>query len=140
MRPRTCLEAAQAQPRPASGFTRLELVALLAALALLAAAVLPALAGNRIRSDRVLCANNLRQISMALQQWGNDHSDQPPWEVLPADGGTYAHALSPNVWYHFAWISNELASPRILFCPTDTGKPARDFTGDPAGGYLITPR
>jgi prepilin-type processing-associated H-X9-DG protein len=33
-------------------------------------------------------------------------------------------------------MSNELASPKILFCPTDTGQAARDFTGDPSGGYL----
>jgi prepilin-type processing-associated H-X9-DG protein len=108
----------------------------LAAILLLAAAILPALAGNRVRSDRVLCANNLRQIGMALQLWGNEHGDQQPWEVLPSDGGTFMHPLAPNVWYHFAWMSNELVTPKILFCPTDTGQAARDFTGDPNGGYL----
>ena len=124
------------KPSPAAAFTRLELLAVLAGVVLLAAAVLPALAGNRIRSDRVLCANNLRRIAMALQQWGNDHDDRQPWEVLPAEGGTYQHALSPNVWFHFAWMSNELATPKVLLCPADTGQPARDFTGDPSGGYL----
>ena len=127
---------ARQKPRPNGAFTRLELAALLAALALVALLALPALAGTRIRSDRVLCANNLRQIAMALQQWGNDHGDRQPWEVRPPDGGTYQHALGANVWFHFAWMSNELATPKILFCPTDTGQPARDFTGDPTGGYL----
>ena len=119
-----------------SAFSRLELLALVGAVLLLAAAVLPAIAGNRIRSDRVLCANNLRQIGKALELWGNDHGDQPPWEILPADGGTYQHPLALNVWYHLAWMSNELVTPKILLCPTDTGQPARDFTGDPTGGYV----
>jgi type II secretory pathway pseudopilin PulG len=129
------MKLASHPPLPAA-FTRLEALAVLAVLFLLAAAILPALAGNRVRSDRVLCANNLRQIGMAFQLWGNDHGEQQPWEVLPGDGGTLRHPLSPNVWYHFAWMSNELATPKILFCPTDTGDAARDFTGDPSGGYL----
>ncbi len=120
----------------AAAFTRLELLALLASLALVALVALPALAGGRTRSNRVLCANNLRQIAMAFQQWGNDHDDLQPWEFPPAQGGTYQHPLAGNVWYHFAWMSNELATPKILFCPTDAGQPARDFSGDPSGGYL----
>src|SRR5262245_58541584 len=117
-------------------FTRADLLVLLAVLALLTIIALPALANNRSRSDRVICANNLRQIGMAMHLWGNEHSDRPPWEVPPADGGTMQHALAPNAWYHFSWISNELASPHLLFCPSDTGQPARDFSGDASGGYL----
>jgi hypothetical protein len=117
-------------------FTRAELLALLGALALLALLVLPALANTRPRSARVMCANNLRQIGLAMHLWGSDHADRPPWEVPPAEGGTMRHSLAPNAWYHFAWISNELTSAQLLFCPSDTGQPARDFSGDPAGGYL----
>ena len=117
-------------------FTRAELLVALAVGALLLAVVLPALANNRWRSDRVTCANNLRQIGVALQVWGNDHRDQIPWHVEIADGGTRLHPLSANTWFHFAWLSNELASPRLAFCPSDTGKTARDFSGDPTGGYL----
>jgi hypothetical protein len=118
------------------GFTQTDLLDLLTVLALLALVVLPALANTRPRSARVICANNLRQIGMAMHFWGNEHSDRPPWEVPPVEGGTRQHALAPNAWDHFAWISNELASPRLLFCPSDIGQSARDFTGDPAGGYL----
>ena len=118
------------------GFTRIELLALLGALALLAQFAVPVLAGSRLRSDRVICANNLRQIGAAMQLWGNDHNDLVPQEVSLADGGTQAHALAVNVWLHFSWISNELGSAQVLFCPSDQGRPARDFTADPNGGYL----
>jgi competence protein ComGC len=125
-------------PRSAfeTAFTRAELLAVFAVLTLLALVVLPALANNRPRSARVICANNLRQIGTALQLWGNDHYEQVPWHMALADGGTKFHPLSANAWLHFSWLSNELESPKILFCPSDTGKPAQDFSGNPASGYL----
>jgi competence protein ComGC len=117
-------------------FARAELLVILAVLALLALVVLPALANNRPRSARVICANNLRQIGSAMQLWGNDHEDLAPFDVPVAEGGTRGHPLAPNVWFHFAIMSNELVSPRLLFCPTDSGNPAQDFTGNPTSGYL----
>lgn len=122
-------------PVPA-GFTRADLLATLAALVLFACVTLPLLANSRPRSERVQCVNNLRQIAAGFQAWGDGHGDVEPWEVALAEGGTFQHALAANVWFHFAWMSNELASPKILLCPSDTGRPARDFSGDPAGGYL----
>jgi competence protein ComGC len=123
-------------PSRPPAFTRVELLVILAVLTLLALVVLPALANTRPRSARVICANNLRQIGVALQVWGNDHDDRLPWHVEVGDGGTKLHPLSGNSWFHFAWLSNELASPQLLFCPSDTGRPAQDFTGNPATGYL----
>src|SRR5262245_41072852 len=98
-------------------FTRVELLAVLASIAFLAMVVLPALANNRQRSDRVICVNNLRQIGVAFQLWGNDHGDDPPQMVMTNDGGTRRHSLAPNTWLHFAWISNELINPQFVFCP-----------------------
>jgi len=121
---------------PQAAFTRLELVAVLLVLSLGAAVILPALASNRPRSQRVLCANNLRQIGQAFHLWGSDHGDRLPYAVALSDGGTALHPLAVNPWLHFSWMSNELNSPAILLCPSDTGRPARDFSADPDGGYL----
>lgn len=98
--------------------------------------VLPVLASDRSRVDRVHCANNLRQLWVALQLWGGDHGEQLLWNASMADGGTRLHPLSANAWIHYAYLSNELASPKILLCPSDTGTPAREFSGDPSSGYL----
>lgn len=117
-------------------FTRAELLAVVAITALLLAVALPALANNRPRSHRIICANNLRQIGVAMQVWGNDHGDLPPHQLLVAEGGTRRHPLAANTWLHFSWLSNELANARLLFCPSDTGRPARDFSSDPTGGYV----
>ena len=77
-------------------FTRAELLVILAVLTLLALVVLPALANTRPRSARVICANNLRQIGMAMQLWGNDHGDRPPYEVELADGGVGLDGVAPG--------------------------------------------
>jgi prepilin-type processing-associated H-X9-DG protein len=123
-----------------NGFTRLEACVVLAVLALLAAIAVPALAGTRSRSDRVVCANHLRQVGAAFLRWGHDHGDALPFEIKVADGGTFAHPLSPNAWLHFSWISNELQNASVLACPSDaTVRPARDFSGSAAAGGFLGP-
>lgn len=119
-----------------AAFTRTDVVVVSGVIGLLLTIVLPALASDRTRSSRVICANNLRQISAAQQLWGNDHGDLPPVMVPVAQGGTRLHPLAANAWLHFAILSNELVSARVLLCPSDTGPVAEDFTGVPVRGYL----
>src|SRR5438477_4094612 len=70
------------------GFSRLELLAVLATLVLLATAAFPLLANTRTRSEQVSCLGNLRQIGHAVHLWGNDHGDRTPWFTQVAEGGT----------------------------------------------------
>jgi len=122
-------------PPSKCAFTRADLLVTLGVLALLALVVLPALANQRPRSARIVCANNLRQIGLGFQLWGNDHADTLPQETSLNAGGTMAHPLSPNVWLHLSWISNEVATPAIFLCPSDSGRAARDFSFSSTGGY-----
>ena len=119
-----------------SAYTRADLLITLGVVALLALVVLPALANQRPRSARVSCVNNLRQIGVGFHVWGNDHNDLPPHALYVAEGGTRLHDLASNPWLHYSWISNELATPRLLFCPSDTGRPASDWSGHPNSGYV----
>jgi competence protein ComGC len=119
-----------------SAFTRTDLIVSLGVVALLALVILPALANQRPRSARVICANNLRQIGVGFQLWGNDHADEIPQDTALSDGGTAVHTLAPNVWLHLSWISNEVVTPSVFLCPSDTGQPARDFSASPASGYI----
>jgi prepilin-type processing-associated H-X9-DG protein len=125
------------QTSSGQAFTRLELLAALIALALLASVVLPALAGTRRGTDLAGCVNNLRQIGRAFQLWGNDHNDDWPCRVSMSEGGILMHPLLGNTWFHFSWMSNGLATPRVLACPSDFGKrPARDFGNSADGGFV----
>jgi hypothetical protein len=119
-----------------AAFTRLDLLALLGAFFLLMLVVLPALAHDRARSNRIHCANNLRQLWVALQLWGGDHGDQLLWNASMTDGGTRLHPLSANAWLHYSYLSNELNSSKIVLCPSDTGTPASDFSQSATGGYI----
>lgn len=117
-------------------FTRLDAAALVGALSLLLVLVLPVIAGDRARSSRAQCLNNLRQIGIGMALWGDDHRGEPPHHIPYAEGGTRRHPLAANAWVHFSYISNGLPSAKVFFCPSDTGTPARDFSADPTGGYL----
>lgn len=118
------------------GIVLTEILVAGAVLSLLLGVVLPALAHDRVHSTRILCVNNLRQLGVGFQIWGNDHNDTLPQETAVSDGGTMRHSLAANVWLHLAWISNEVSSPRIYFCPSDTGQAATEFTLSPEVGYL----
>src|SRR6185503_251679 len=137
------------------GFTRLEVLTILAVLGLLAMVALPALANNRQRSERLICLNNLRQIGQAYHQWGTEHSGRLPVRTPWCEGGlgvwdtaglgyyagcpagvpapTWASAgLYNYVWFQFIILSNELNTPKILVCPSDTLKtPATQWSGSP---------
>ena len=103
-------------------FTRIELAAVIAVGTLLLAIVLPALADDRIRANQAVCMNNLSRIGQALASWAGDYEEQYPWEVDPSLGGTRAYQNSQRAWNHFAILSNQLANPRVLVCPSDGAK------------------
>jgi hypothetical protein len=108
-------------------------------LALLAALVLPGMAGTRRGTDLAACVNNLRQIGRAYQVWASEHNDDAPYFLSMAMGGIQQHPLSANAWFQFSWVSNQLVTPRVLACPSDTTRlVARDFGGSADGGFVST--
>jgi prepilin-type processing-associated H-X9-DG protein len=130
------------------GFTRLELLMILGVLGLLAALVPPALANNKQRSERLICLNNLRQIGQAFHEWGTEHAGRLPFRTPYCEGGLMpfgcdAGVFVPpwlvagyqnNVWFQYLSLSNELRTPKILVCPSDTAKSAANHWGGSPGG------
>ena len=77
-------------------FTVLELLVVVAILALLAALLLPVLSRARAKAERVGCMNNLRQLQLAWQMYVDDHDG---W--VPENHAEHIEAWwrsSPNSW------------------------------------------
>ena len=113
------------------GFTLIELLVVIAIIAILAALLLPALAKAKARAARIACVNDQKQIGLSFTMWSHEHEDKYPSVVDPADGGAKGN---PEVWAHFATMSNELVTPKILHCPSDGAKlTATDFSDAATG-------
>jgi type II secretory pathway pseudopilin PulG len=122
------------------GWTFTELVVVLACLAMLALAVMPAIARSNTSSPRTVCADNLRQIMRAVAMYATDNGDyvpHPSWGAIGSSPG-------PNNWCYATHIGSEpipsaagrsgtnqlpfyragqlapyLATHEVCFCPTD---------------------
>ena len=102
-------------------FTLIELIAILAVIVILAAMVLPE-SGGKNSARRIACINNLRFTSVGFRTWAGNHNDKYPFEVSVTNGGTLEIAATSNAWKTFQVMSNELNSPRTLFCPADSSR------------------
>ena len=105
-------------------------VSLVLPFLLLPAMLLPALARAKERAQSINCANNMKMIGLSFKTWAIDHNDQYPFNVSTNSGGTMEFAMQGvdgfdgNAAIHFLSLSNELATPRVLVCPADSGKQA----------------
>jgi prepilin-type N-terminal cleavage/methylation domain-containing protein len=121
-------------------FTLIELLVVIAIIAILAAMLLPALAAAKRKAQRINCVNDLKQVGLAFRLWEGDNGDRYPMAVQTSVGGAadflyhYGNTAAPahegavtNIW---VCMTNELATPKILYCPSDaTRTPANVFAG-----------
>jgi len=125
--------------RREAAFTFKDLLAVVGVLGLLGMLAIPVLANSKSGSKRAVCANNLSHIGRAFALWGNDHGENLPSQLIEAFGGTRNHSsgLQNNTWFQFAFVSNELVTPKVLACPSDPAvKVAGDFTRSSDDGFL----
>jgi hypothetical protein len=72
--------------------------------------------------------NNLKQVGLSFRLFATDNQDTFPMSVSTNQGGaseswpTAAGAKCPLLYYNFTCLSNELGTPKVVACPSDSGR------------------
>jgi prepilin-type N-terminal cleavage/methylation domain-containing protein/prepilin-type processing-associated H-X9-DG protein len=128
------------RPHRRRGFTLVELLVVVAIVALLLAVLAPTLLQTRARSKLSACLSNLRQIGIGIQAYALQHNDaipRGPTEPLfyfPSQG--WDEWATNQVWIGELkaaqglgpLVARDITQPRVLYCPADdTNDPVEEL-------------
>lgn len=121
------------------GFTLIEILLVIAIVAVLAAILFPVFASVREKGRQISCVSNLHQLGLAVQLYAQDSDDILPLGGDPIDTQTEAWktSLSGKYWalaQHLPPLPKVLgpyaAGSGVWRCPSDTGFDVPDLDGD----------
>jgi hypothetical protein len=88
----------------------------------IALAILAGLPRAKAKAIRISCLSNLKAGECGFRLWAGDNNNQYPMELSTNRGGAREWLLEGKVFEVFRMMSNELSTPKILFCPADTSR------------------
>ncbi len=108
------------------GFTLVELLVVMAIIAILMALLMPAISNAKAKANQTSCLNNMRQLTLAAIMYASDHDEEFPARRTPTNA--WPHKLKP---YYLNW--------QIIACPSDHFGVLGLFASDanPKRSYLI---
>ena len=96
-------------------FTLVELLLVIAVIAILAALMLPVLSGAKARAKRTTCLNNIKQINLAIHVYAGNNEDKLP-DAGPVTYISCKELIKGDLGLH----GPASAQDEIFTCPADT--------------------
>ncbi len=102
--------------------TLTEVLVVIVVVIFLVGFLFPALEAAKRKAQRIHCVKNLQQFGQAFNIWVSDHGDKYPMAVSATNGGAMEWAVPGKAYLLWKTLFNETNSPKILWCPADTGR------------------
>ncbi len=121
------------QVRGGKLFTLIELLIVVAIIAILAGMLLPALNSARNRAFTAQCQSNHKQIGVQFSMYETDYGYFPSRDDLPAkpDGANYGDG-GEKTWFNYFMFTYFRGNTSVMICPAYK---VRNFTTSPRGHY-----
>lgn len=120
----------------------IEVLVVIAVLAVLVSLLFPALAKAKAKANRITCNGYQKCVGLAFRIFSTDNWKQFPFQLSTNVGGTKEWANDPSqLWRQFSHLSNELGTPVIAHCPADRERNEvrrwSDFTSNQQVSYFV---